>query len=448
MPFHVIRLDTKQPYTGFGNGNIPMQWDTGAAAAEAADALTNRDRDYGIKWKPLRIKTDPETWKRRERERFANGTYTKLPWHDCSWWHRGIGPTEHFAHVSNQKPAMVAFTANEEHGQSDIHTRIKAGTYLERYYSKILSKVDIQVYASDFAARYGHECELKFATTADEIARVYINGPRSCMSGPETGLYHSPFHPCRIYAAGDLAVAYIERGRSITARSLCWPDKKLYYNIYGDLTRLRPLLEKAGYKTGSLIGAKLQRVQINRGGTPYFVCPHIDGVGRITDMGDHLITGGNISATTTSGIVSAPNGVQCTSCLTWGHQRADLTPIQDIPNSLFCTDCVRINSFVCAATGVRYGNRANVYVMGYSGHRYYWSIEYFRQHGFICAGSRIYLPKTEAVTMDDGQLVSKQYFSRECFRCTNCNKNRWGSQRASGQSLCAACDIKQKKVEK
>jgi hypothetical protein len=417
MPFHVICLETQEPIESILGG--PAVYVTGSQAASAADALY---RATGKKYKPQRIKGDHNAWKKRQADRFLDGTYSPLPWHKEAWFRGSIGETEHFAHVSKEKPGMIAFTENEEKGEADIVTRIKAGTYLERFFSDSLTSGAIQTYARDFAGRY-EQNGLKFAVTEDEIAHVYIHGPRSCMSGPEKGTYQSPKHPCRVYAAGDLQVAYLERSGSIIARSVVWPDKKRFYNIYGDSDRLRPLLTKEGYKQSRLTGAKLQRVEFKKGGTTYLVCPHIDGDGRVTLHPDHLTIGGDVPAASTSGAIHCPTGTRCTHCNTWGHDRASMQHLEDVPNSLYCTSCYKNSTYLCKATGVRYGNPSNVWNMRDArGIHYFWSRAHFRDHGAVCAATSAYMDKAHMVQIGPKQWVSASYFKDAGFTCKACDK--------------------------
>jgi len=82
--------------------------------------------------------------------------------------------------------------------------------------------------------------ELKFATTPEEIQRVYKpNIGHSCFSGTTKA---------NLYGSGDFAIAYIETDGAIKARVVCCPGRKIYYHIYGDACRLQTLLEAAGFK--------------------------------------------------------------------------------------------------------------------------------------------------------------------------------------------------------
>ena len=112
---------------------------------------------------------------------------------------------------------MVAFTEDAAKGAADRQTRLKVGVYLTRYFGDVLSSDAIRDIATAFTAER-EEHTIMFAATADEIERVYTSGPHSCMAHAASD-YASSIHPVRVYAAGDLQVAYIERDGNITARA-------------------------------------------------------------------------------------------------------------------------------------------------------------------------------------------------------------------------------------
>jgi hypothetical protein len=246
-------------------------------------------------------------WKQRESDKFTSGEYA------FPTWALDLAPIQdHFAHASLAHPGLIAYTPSAEYGQRDRHTAIAPGRYLTKFYPE-LSGDDVREYAERQIAATDNTTVL-FASTADEIERVYVNGPTSCMSGSEAD-FNSPIHPVRVYAAGDLAVAYIEaKPGKITARALCWPEKKLHSRLYGDKTRLLPALEALGYAQGRLDGARLLRMA--KGGD--YVMPYIDDSEAASEYsGEYLIieTGGNIDATNTCGLSSEQDEHPvCESC--------------------------------------------------------------------------------------------------------------------------------------
>jgi hypothetical protein len=306
MPmFNVICLET---------GAIVDTLTSGKEAALRADQLTLSTQ---TKHQPRPAKSASD-WRERERKRFESREYTPLPWVHNYWFENALREGgkifDHFPHVSVEEPGKIAFTESEEKGNLDRQTRMKPGRYLQQYFRDVLCSADIKNLAGQFAGMY-EPLELLFASTADDIEHVYTSGPSSCMSHAANE-YSSPFHPVRIYAAGDLQVAYLAAApddngvRNITARALAWPKKKKYSRIYGDENRLSAALEQAGYSPGKLDGAKLIKKEHKDG----YVVPYIDSSFAATDCGNHLEikAGGEIRCEATDGI--AEQGETCERC--------------------------------------------------------------------------------------------------------------------------------------
>lgn len=412
MPFHIVDVETQEPY-----GNPPLVFPTGSNAAANADDAT---RITGRKYKPKRIAADPAAWKAREKERFLSGAYTKLPWHGQSWWKGSIGETQHFAHVSRNKDGMVAFTESDEKGDADQQTRIKPGVYLQRFYADLLSKQQIKDWSGEFAGQF-EDGKLLFATTKEEMERVYRRGPRSCMTESKGRYLSNPHHPVHAYAAGDLAVAYIERGGSISARALCWPEKKLYGRVYGDLARITPLFKKEGYKQGSLAGAKLLRIDMKYDGREAVVCPFIDGDGGVTIEKDHLLIGGNRPAGSQNGIIFLPLGIECRRCGSDGWKASQMTTPVDRTDLSYCPSC-RSRLHLCAASGNRYADRDNVVLVNVSGLDVWWNREHFAQNGFRCEWSDNRYPNSERVEVKRSAVVMA-VARRHTFECKHCKSH-------------------------
>ena len=73
------------------------------------------------------------------------------------------------------------------------------------------------------------DAELEFTEDPDTIARVYEDGPASCMN---TGR-DIDTHPTRIYGGGGLALAYMtSTSGGIVARALCWPKRGVFGRVY------------------------------------------------------------------------------------------------------------------------------------------------------------------------------------------------------------------------
>jgi hypothetical protein len=252
--------------------------------------------------------------------------------------------------------------------------------------------------------------------------------------------FDSSIHPCRIYAAGDLAVAYMVRKDEITARALVWPEKKIYGRIYGDETRLLDLLDTAGYREGSLNGARMLRIPDSGG----FVCPYIDGVMSAEDSGEFLIIGdGDVCGSNQKGLSGSK--YTCEEC----SASVDADDCSsDYEGNIYCQHCyhhlfgycehseetcrragmqevvVRCDSrgrhvrqhwgtyaidnhaFSCDGTGDLYAYDMRVELADGTN----WSQEYFEDYGSICEGNRRCYANADMVQLEDGTLWSQAWF--------------------------------------
>lgn len=129
--------------------------------------------------------------------------------------------------------------------------------------------------------------DVKFATTPEDIERVYLTGPSSCMTKPASHFASGGTHPVRMYGAGDLAVAYItkRRGEGITQRAMCWPAKKIYSRIYGT-GPLEGFLKELGFTVGKFDGARLLKVKTDAN---RFILPYVDYHDYVVERKDHLV---------------------------------------------------------------------------------------------------------------------------------------------------------------
>jgi hypothetical protein len=190
---------------------------------------------------------DGGAWQFREAARFKDGTYKRVPWEHEHWYVSSPESMVHFVHISEQDKTMVAYTAHSEDGINDRQTRVRAGRYLKQFYGQVLSDPQI----ADWCAMMGvvvEDNDVKFAMTPDAIEYIYTNGPHSCMKHPRS-FWGRPMHPAAFLGGGDIGVAYLERDGHITARTICWPERKVHvYAVYGDQVRLRHLLAKRGFR--------------------------------------------------------------------------------------------------------------------------------------------------------------------------------------------------------
>ena len=272
---------------GFKEDPLPNEgpFDTGLDATTRAKHLMSR---LGLKVQPRRISQAATDWRERLASALPAGA-RPLP---KEW---NLPPiADHFAHLAAVSNDMIGYFRSEAEAIIGKVTPIKPGRYIEQFYPgtsdgdrrRLVAAVD--------------PCgEVHFAMTREEIRRVYIEGPRSCMSYP---VGHSDWrttvgkdiHPTEIYAAGDLGVAYLlNEQRRISTRVVVWPEKKLYGRIYGDLERMKIKLREDGYKqTSHFDGAKLLKIPSPQKSSreTYYIMPYWDNIASAHEEGDFFVT--------------------------------------------------------------------------------------------------------------------------------------------------------------
>src|SRR6187455_2105195 len=413
--FNVICLETGEPERNADG--TPIMFPDGRTAATTAQTLSAQ---HGKKFQPRPVKD--LSWKEREATRLADGTYTRVPWDDgtdWTWWLRYRDPeaAHHYAHVSTKSPGCIAFTETDEKGAADIQAVMKPGRYLTRFYPR-LGDETIREKANEFLAQYG-KLKLCFADTADDIERVYVAGPRSCMSH-EASSFDSSCHPCRVYAAGDLAVAYLvseDDGDHITSRALCWPEKKKFGRVYGD-GKLEQMLSNDGWRYSSQFADGARMTKIMDGDA--YVVPYIDGIYRADDCGKFLkITeGGEIDCEQTNGL-SARRWI-CDSCGDSADE--EYSSYIDSRDERWCDDCASRHAFYCEMRGEMIANDDGVEMADGS----YWSERRFSREGVTCEATGENYPMDDTVTLENGTVWSQSYFEdhgRQCHSCGACMEN-------------------------
>lgn len=280
-------------------------------------------------------------WRARELNRSGRD---EIPWLLEEWWLESDAVLTHFTHPSRVDPAKLAYTQSEDHGLHDRQTRTTPGRYLRRYFGDVLSAEQIEYWSVRWTETFAPR-RLQFAATPEDIARVYENGPHSCMAYP-AGRFNSPVHPCSIYGAGDLAVAYITDGDRITGRALVWPDRKVYGRIYGDVHRMETALEAEGFKQGregSFDGARLLNIPAG----DVYTMPYLDyPLSAADDHGEFLIlrSFGSITSERTDGL--SDDAISCETCETTMHE--DDAMVVDGWNPLYyCEECYHERYITC-----------------------------------------------------------------------------------------------------
>jgi hypothetical protein len=341
-------------------------------------------------------------WPLREQMRFAAGDYQPVP------WAANLPPIEdHYLHLSNEKPGLVAFTASPEKGAADIQTAIKPGRYLTRFYPRLAAHE-----VRDIQSAIHRTTELKFAVTADAIERVYTEGPESCMSHGEDN-YDSHCHPVRVYGDSDLRLAYVtDAAGTPTARALVWPEKRLHARIYGDETLLAYLLKAAGYERGELAGARIRRVAQ---GAHTVVMPYIDDLQSFDVVDDTwLEIGGDHSAEATSGVADTRAFSSCGYC----EDKVPDDDLADVDGSAWCSSCRQDHAFRSDFSKALFpDSEAEVVVVSRSGNRnrrQHWTTAERDEHATHCAatGEWYRTDRFDFVALANGEAWVKWYFDK------------------------------------
>lgn len=268
-------------------------------------------------------------WRIREHNRQTDAE-TTLPWGDMIEWGKHPERTLHYPRPA-RKEGMLAYTPSEEYGIDDRQLVVKPASYLFKHFSS-WSDVYIENMAAEFIAAH-RNVDVKFAMTREEIRDVYRNGPRSCMGGGGED-FCSDDHPCIVYAAGDLAVAYLmDDDEYIKGRCVVWPDKKIRSRIYGSAI-LKVALEDMGYCPGEFYGARISKIPDTYNPGSYLM-PYLDGDCGVADCGDHFEVVDDLSIR----MVHPADGVsgttgRCSRCI-WCE---NAYPERDMHGGL-CDDC-------------------------------------------------------------------------------------------------------------
>jgi hypothetical protein len=330
-----------------------------AAALKAQHGATHRYKVKKLDSAQDDSDQDDNAWREREERKFHCGEYIAVPWHGCSWndelrW-------EHFAHMSLTQRGKIAFTETPEKGRADRQTIMAPGRYLTRYFSEQISAQQIEAWASE-AAVSGGACELHFTDDADEIQEVYENGPGSCMSGSADD-YSGHCHPVRVYAGPDLQLAYCGTLEQPTGRAIVWPARKVYSSQYGDCSRMRLLLQNAGYTSGSLCGARVRRILDRNSGQ--YIMPYVDGISYACDDGEYIRLGdGNIETHNTDGLGGEEDDRPVCQHCDDRYDQDDGSYIEDREED-WCSSCTSNYATYCDLSGYYLSDSRNTFVEVY-----------------------------------------------------------------------------------
>jgi len=282
-----------------------------------------------------------KSWKQRQIDRIRSGKLMSVPWWTQDWARRG--ETEfHYPHVAKRDKELLSYTKDKDQGERGVVTTVKPGRYLKRYFGDTLTHDEIADWSNKFKI-HAVSRDIKFAMTRDEIRQVYEKGPCSCMSGSRNRVgYDGTSHPVEAYAAGDLAIAYVEDSGRITARCLCWPEKKTYLtSVYGNFDRLVTELKKLGFTgTRNFDGAKLLKIK-HHSKKHECLFPHIDADRRIDVKDEYVVFSSKGKHSAGSGWINL--GPMCTLCsryrATIKFEGADICNVCYTNRKILCYVC-------------------------------------------------------------------------------------------------------------
>jgi hypothetical protein len=318
--FQLVNLTTGEFLTRKNGHTFTL--DDGRKASRAARLLT---KPGGVKYQPRKVAPVVDlSWRQREQDRFNSGEYLPL----CAdlAFHAKLAKPLHYAHTAKRKPTLIAYTKDDERGAADKQSVMTIEAYIELIAQEHWS-TQLKTALAKRQLEYATAAYKPFllATDADDIVSVYTNYDedsesvsKSCMRFEEDDSTWSKvdgkrYHPCRVYAAGDLAVAYLTNDDGYTvARALVWPERKLFSRVYDGSGRLTPLLKHAGYTPSyyhdssntSFRGAKLLKIITD---DDKIVAPYLDEVGYVDILDDGLVIGGQYPARSTDGVLERDN---------------------------------------------------------------------------------------------------------------------------------------------
>lgn len=286
--------------------------------------------------------------------KFNNGTWTPVPWANEFWTrHTCRNPKypHHFIHISEEDPLQIAYADSIDKLIANRFTRTKPGRYLTKFFDDVLSEDNIRRWSERVQA-LAAPAELAFIASDDPDgwARVYRDGPSSCMQGENC---------VRVYAHDKsvLRLAHLVQGTTIKARCIVREDTKEYLRVYPNTDgsennkwhmSLREKLEALDYTHGDMEGVLLDCVEASSSG---YVCPYIDsGSGNymsasrvVRDGKSYLLLSrdGDWDAQNTSGVVNERQ-CECPECGDSYDNDDDFQYIEYRGESI-CEHCVNNN---------------------------------------------------------------------------------------------------------
>lgn len=242
-----------------------------------------------------KLNATPTNWRGREQARLDSGKYKPVPWAKEPWFAalpEADPRRDHFVHISERDPWMLAYTPTPSDGERARIFPIKPGRYLQKFFAGALTPEQVKHFASQVR---GSGFKIVYLRDAPAIQKAYqTSGLTACMSYSASHYrcagHNGGLHPTAAYSESDLALAVAHRpedGAPI-ARALVWSERKLYSRAYGDHEAMNKALQAEGYAYGLLDGAALRCIPLQS--IPnHFTCPYIDHVKWARLEGERLV---------------------------------------------------------------------------------------------------------------------------------------------------------------
>lgn len=244
-------------------------------------------------------------WQVREQERFAHGIYIPLPDEFAELLPKSVHDNQ-FPHLAakDSNTGMVAYTQSPVAGALDRQQVQKPGRYIRMHRHDL---TDEQVKQAAAVVLGSLHADFYHTKDPDEIHRVYMEGPQSCMTA-EGRFDHlwvdgKQYHPAMVYAhpKNNLELVYLEVNGRIGARTLVNTAKKTYVRIYagdsvaGANRRMKTYLESIGYRQCDYTLMDEELLRVSPDDDPdAIICPYLDPSNMgVSLYADYLLIGGD-----------------------------------------------------------------------------------------------------------------------------------------------------------
>lgn len=241
---------------------------------------------------------------------------------------------ENYLRVGLQDKTQISYTEPSPNGRTCKTVSSKIGRYLKKNSS--MTDPQIAEISALYRIKVVADLGITFARTREEIKKVYLEGPSSCMSHHLSDYSTDGIHPCEIYATPDVSVAYVKRKGQITGRTVINEVKKTYVRFYGDEALLAEGLGLQGYKAGNLDGCSLLLLKNDN---DVIIAPYLDGsAGYVEVHKDMLLVSsdGGYCAERQDGLLM-DDGHYCDQCKTSRHSNINYS---EYHQEHICDDCL------------------------------------------------------------------------------------------------------------